>query len=142
MRAALVLVLVMVTACGKSDAPAPAPAPSPASAPVAAAKAAVAAIDPGKQAACEQTRDKYLAWQADRVKSALGGEPPDQKAALQAEADKEATQAKDRFVDACIAMGDALDASCFEHKGYDPDRAHKKHCDDVVHALEAKLFAR
>ncbi len=140
MRAALVL--LVIAACGKSDAPAPAAAPSPASAPVAAAKATVGAIDPGKQAACEPTRDKYLAWQAERVKNALGGVPADQKAALQAEADKEAAQAKDRFVDACTAMGDALDAGCFEHQGLDRDRAHKKHCDDVVHALEAKLFAR
>ena len=132
------LLLVCVMACGKGDAPAPAAS----SAPAAAAKpTAVSAIDPAKRGNCDDVRDKYLAWQADRVKSALQGVPPDQRTALQAEADKEAAQAKDRFVDACATLGDQVDASCFEHKGYDADRAHKKHCDDVVHALEAKMFA-
>jgi hypothetical protein len=133
-----VLALACLLACGKSDTPAPAPAAAPA-VQVPAPVAAVA--DPAASASCAQARDKYLAWTAERVKSAIGTEAGTMRAELQAEADKEAAQAKERFVAACLEIGSELDASCFE-KSFERDRARKKHCDQVVHALEAKMFAR
>src|SRR5258706_1453337 len=111
----LMLALALV-ACGndkKSD-PAPVATSKPADVPAAPAKA----VDPPAEvhdASCEAMRDKYLAWTADRVKQALGGGVAGAHTAeLQAEADKEAARAKDKFVGACVAMGAALDASCLE----------------------------
>jgi hypothetical protein len=128
MRAALLALAIAAAACGKSDAPVP-------------AGSAAASPAPAPAAGCDALRDKYLAWEAARVHSALA-DVHDHVAEMQAEADKEAAQAKVRFAGVCAEMGSALDPSCFEHAGYDSDRAHKKHCDDVVHALDVKLNAR
>ena len=141
--------LVALVACGEKKADAPAsvgPAGSAAPAVPVAATAAKPAEPPAEvhDANCEALRDKYLAWSADRVKGALGGNVAGaQTAELQAEADKEMAIAKTKFVGACVAMGSALDGSCFEiEHGMSRDRNKHERCMKIVHELEAKMFAK
>lgn len=127
--------LVLIVACGKTDK----------ADKVDKADKADKADDqapPVADSPCVAARDKYLAWEADRVKSALDGAgvPEGQRAAMQAEADKEALQARDRFLDACAKLGSALDVSCFEQHGYDRDRTRAAHCKDVRGQLESLMF--
>ena len=116
----VVLVAASLIACGKSDSkPAPAPEPLP-------------IADRVSETPCELMRDKYLAWTADRVAGAVKGMPAEQRPALQAEADKEAKEAREKFVAACEAMGSTLDETCFEKNS--------RRCDKLVRELETKMF--
>jgi hypothetical protein len=91
-------------------------------------------------ASCEALRDKYLAWTAERVEGALRG-MPDHKKELQAEADKEAATAREKFVGACVEMGAALDGTCFDKQTtLRGDPAKHERCSKIVHQLEAKMF--
>ncbi len=131
MRAPLAVACVL--ACGKSDAPPPAPTPPPTAPHVVTTDLPVA---PSAALACELTRDKYVAWSSDRMRSAIREAPADQQAELQAEADKELARAKDRFIPVCVEMGVDLDPSCF-----DKVKAREHRCEGMLHGLEARLLA-
>jgi hypothetical protein len=119
------LVALALIACGKSDKSDPKPADPPSA---------------EHDATCEAMRDKYLAWTAARVEGALKGAEGHVKE-LQAEADKEATIAREKFVGACIAMGAALDGTCFDQDNtLHHDRVKYQRCQHVVGQLEAKMF--
>jgi hypothetical protein len=140
------LVALALIACGKSD-PKPADPPPSADKPAGASadkpveKPAEKPAEPVHDATCEAMRDKYLAWTATRVEGALKGMPADQMKPLQAEADKEATMAREKFVGACVAMGAALDGTCFDKDNtLHHDRVKYQRCQHVVGQLEAKMF--
>ena len=91
---------------------------------------------------CEALRDKYLAWQADRVKGALGATEGEMRAQLQAQADKELAIAKDKFVGACSAMGPAFDESCLVKDTMRTPRETRDRCRKMMHELDKHMFAR
>jgi len=62
-------------------------------------------------------------------------------AELQAEADKEAARAKDKFVGACIAWGPRSTRVVRDRALHARDREKHKRCMKIVNDLEAKMFA-
>jgi len=138
------LFAIALAACGKSDTKPADPPPVTARVPESVDKPkpaeTPAATPVVHDANCEALRTKYLAWTAERVEAALHS-IPEHKKELQAEADKEAATAREKFVGACLEMGAALDGTCFEPEtALSRDRAKHERCSKIVHDLEAKMF--
>jgi len=97
---------------------------------------------PASDPRCEALRDKFLAWQTERFKGALGGVDDKLRGEMEAEAKKELVIAKDKFVGACIAMGAALDESCFVKDTFRQPRAERDRCRKIVGELEKHIYAK
>ena len=64
------------------------------------------------------------------------------RAELQAQADKERDIAKVKFVGACVAMGTALDESCFVKNMFDMPRDRRERCQKMSRELDKHMFAK